>query len=181
VVQTDVIHGYATALLQVAAAEDQVDRVVDELYRFAKAVDQNNELRAALTDIAIPLERKHAVVTELLGKKASPVTTNIVEFIVGQGRARELSEIVETLAEQAAHSRDKVLAEVRLPIAIDDELRGKLAKALSAATGKDVELKVVVDESVVGGVYAKVGDQVIDATVRRRLEDLKEQLAKTRG
>jgi F-type H+-transporting ATPase subunit delta len=178
---SDVIHGYATALLQVAAAEGQVDRVVDELYRFAKAVDQNNELRSALTDIAIPLERKHAVINDLLGEKASPVTTNIVEFVVGQGRARELSDIVETLAEQAAHAKDKVLAEVRLPIAIDDELRERLAKALGAATGKDVELKVVVDESVVGGVYAKVGDQVIDATVRRRLEDLKEQLVRSRG
>ena len=178
---SDVIHGYATALLQVAAAEDQVDRVVDELYRFAKAVDQNNELRSALTDIAIPLERKNAVINDLLGNKASPVTTNIVEFVVGQGRARELSDIVETLAEQAARARDKVLAEVRVPVSLDEELQRKLAKALSAATGKDVDLKVVVDESVVGGVYAKVGDQVIDATVRRRLEDLREQLAKARG
>jgi len=180
-VKQDVIHGYATALLQVAAAEGQLDRVSDELFRFAKAVEQNNDLRSALTDIAIPFERKHAVITDLLGEKASPVTTNIVEFVVGQGRARELSEIVESLAEQAAISRDKVLGEVRTAIPLDDELRTKLAKALSATTGKDVDLKVVVDPDVVGGIYAKVGDQVIDATVRRSLEELREQLAKARG
>ena len=180
-VQADVIHGYATALLQVAEAEGELDRVADELFRFAKAVEQNNELRSALTDIAIPFERKHAVIQDLLGEKALPVTTNIVEFVVGQGRARELSEIVESLAEQAAISRDKVLGEVRTAIPLDDELRTRLAKALSAATGKDVEVKVVVDPTVVGGIYAKVGDQVIDATVRRSLEELREQLAKARG
>jgi F-type H+-transporting ATPase subunit delta len=178
---SDVIHGYATALLQVADAEGQLDRVVDELFRFAKAVEQNHELRNALTDITIPTERKHAVVDDLLGKKASPLTTNIVAFVVGQGRARELSDIVELLAEQAAQARDHVLAEVRTAVALDDETQTKLARALGAATGKSVELKVVVDPTVVGGVYAKVGDQVIDATVRRRLEDLKEQLVKTRG
>lgn len=175
---TDVIRGYATALLQVAEAEGQLDRVVDELFRFAKAVEQNHELRSALTDIAIPVERKHAVVADLLGEKASPLTTNIVDFIVGQGRARELSEIVDVLSEQAAHARDRVLAEVRTAIPLDDDMQAKLAQALGSATGKTVDLKVVVDPSVVGGVYAKVGDQVIDASVRRHLEDLKEQLAK---
>jgi F-type H+-transporting ATPase subunit delta len=174
----DVIHGYATALFQVAEAEGALERVADELFRFAKAVEQNHELRNALTDIALPAERKYAVVTDLLGDRASPVTINILEFVVGQGRARELSEIVASLADIAAESRQRVLAEVRTAVPLDDELRAELNKALSAATGKAVDVKVIVDPSVVGGVYAKVGDQVIDATVRGRLQELKEQLAK---
>ena len=179
--QRDLIAGYATALFQIAEAEGALDRVSDELFRFAKAVEQNHELRSALTDIAIPVERKHAVVAELLGERASSVTTNIIEFVVGQGRARQLSEIVASLADLAASSRQKVLAEVRSAVPLDDDLRSKLAKALSTATGKDVDVKVIVDPAVVGGIYAKVGDQVIDATVRGRLQDLREQLAKTRG
>jgi F-type H+-transporting ATPase subunit delta len=178
---TDLVHGYATALLRIAQAEGQLERVTDELFRFAAAVEESNELRSALTDIAVPVERKHAVLADLLGDRASPVTTNILEFVVGQGRARELGEIVGSLAELAAASRDKVLAEVRSAVPLDDDLSARLAKALGAATGKDVDLKIVVDESVVGGIYAKVGDQVIDATVRRRLEELREQLAKARG
>jgi F-type H+-transporting ATPase subunit delta len=177
----DLIHGYATALFQIAEAEGALDRVSDELFRFAKAVEQNHELRSALTDIAVPVERKHAVVADLLGERASPATVNILEFVVGQGRARELSEIVSSLAELAAESRQRVLAEVRTAVSLDDDLRSRVAKALSAATGKDVDVKVIVDPSVVGGVYAKVGDQVIDATVRGRLQDLREQLAKRQG
>lgn len=174
----DVIHGYATALFQIAEAEGALDRVTDELFRFAKAVEQNHELRNALTDIAIPTERKHAVLAELLDDRASPATVNILEFVVGQGRTRELSEIVSSLSELAAEAQHKVLAEVRTAVPLDDEVRERLNTALSTATGKAVDVKVIVDPSVVGGVYAKVGDQVIDATVRGRLQELKEQLAK---
>ena len=176
--ERQLIHGYATALFQIAEAEGQLDRVADELFRFARAVEQNNELRNALTDLAIPAERKHAVIADLVGERASPVTVNILEFVVGQGRARELSDIVSSLADLAAQSRDKVLAEVRTAVPLDADLRSKLATALSTATGKDVDVKVIVDESIVGGIYAKVGDQVIDATVRNRLEELRDLLAK---
>lgn len=174
----DVIHGYATALFQIAEAEGALERVADELFRFAKAVEQNQDLRSALTDIALPAERKYAVVTDLLGDRASPLTINILEFVVGQGRSRELSEIVASLADLAAESRHKVLAEVRTAVPLDDDLRARLNKALSSAPGKAVDVKVIVDPSIVGGIYAKVGDQVIDATVRGHLQALKEQLAR---
>ncbi|HYZ92033.1 MAG TPA: ATP synthase F1 subunit delta [Actinomycetota bacterium] len=176
----ELIRGYATAILQIAEAEGALERVSDELFRFAKAVEQSSELRSSLTDIAIPRERKFAVVEDLLGDRASPQTLNILEFVVSQGRARELSEIVASLAELASEARDKVMAEVRTAVELDDETKQKLADALGKATGKRVEVKVFVDPAVVGGIYAKVGDQVIDATVRRRLQELREQLARTK-
>jgi F-type H+-transporting ATPase subunit delta len=76
----------------------------------------------------------------------------------------------------ASERRQAVLAEVRSAVPLDEAQRAELATALSKATGKTVELKVLVDPSVLGGVYAKVGDTVIDGTVRRRLELLKEQV-----
>jgi F-type H+-transporting ATPase subunit delta len=176
----ELIRGYATAILQIAEAEGALERVSDELFRFAKAVEQNHELRSALTDIAIPSERKHAVITELLGEQTLPQTLNILEFVVAQGRAAELSEIVSSLAELASETRDKVMAEVRTAVELDDETKKKLADALGKATGKQVEVKVFVDPSVVGGIYARVGDQVIDATVRHRLQELRETLARVR-
>jgi F-type H+-transporting ATPase subunit delta len=176
----ELIHGYATALFQIAEAEGALDRVSDELFRVAKALEQNHELHSALTDIAIPVERKQAVIADLLGDRASPVTLNILSFVVSQGRARELSEIVSDLADLAAQARSKELAEVRTAVDLDEETKKKLAEALGKATGKTVDIKVVIDPSVVGGVYAKVGDQVIDATIRRRLQELREQLAKVR-
>ena len=69
----DTVRGYAQALLSVAEAEGALDRVQDELYAFAKAVERNGDLREALTDAALPPERKKAVIDELLGARAHPV------------------------------------------------------------------------------------------------------------
>jgi F-type H+-transporting ATPase subunit delta len=76
----------------------------------------------------------------------------------------------------AAERRQAVVAEVRSAVSLDRDHRDRLAAALGKATGKRVELKVVVDPSVVGGVVARVGDQVIDGSVRRRLELARERL-----
>jgi F-type H+-transporting ATPase subunit delta len=172
----DLIRGYASAIFGIAEAEGSLDRVSDELFHFAKALEASHELRSTLTDIAIPTERKAAVITELLGDRASELTKHIIDFVVAQGRARELASIVEELASLAADRRSRVLGEVRSAVPIDEEQRERLNDALSKATGKTVDVKVVVDPTVVGGIYAKVGDQVIDATVRKRLQDLKESI-----
>ncbi|HVL81011.1 MAG TPA: ATP synthase F1 subunit delta [Actinomycetota bacterium] len=172
----DLITGYARALLQVASAEGQLDRVTDELFRFAKVLEQNYELRSALTDIAVPDERKQAVLDEILGAQASPHTRNLIGFVVSQGRTRELPEIVESLNSLAAQERNRVVAEVRSATDLDEEQQQRLSAALGRATGKDVDVKVVIDPSILGGIYAKVGDQVIDGTVRRRLEELSTRL-----
>lgn len=178
--ERDLVRSYASAIFQIAEAEGMLDRVTDELFRFAKAVEQNHELRSSLTDIAIPAERKEAVIDELIGERASPHTRNLATFVVAQAHGRELGDIASALAELTAESREQVLAEVRSAVEIDDDTRAKLAEALSRATGKKVDVKVLVDPSVVGGIYAKVGDQVIDATVRHRLQELREQLLRVK-
>ena len=73
------------------------------------------------------------------------------------------------LAARAAGERDAVIAEVRSAIELDDATIAKLASSLSAATGKQVEVKAVVDPAVLGGIVARVGDTVIDGSLRNRL------------
>jgi F-type H+-transporting ATPase subunit delta len=174
------IRGYAQALFAVAEAEGDLDQVGDELYRFGKTIEARPELRDALTDPSLPADRKRAVLEELLGGKANPHTLNLLIFLVEQGRARDLQRIVTALAEVAAERQRKVVAEVRSAVPLDEDQRARLAEALSKATGKDVELKVLVDPSVIGGAVARVGDQVFDGSVRRKLEIAREQLTRAR-
>ncbi len=173
---TDRTDAYAAALFEVARAEGSLDTVEDELFRVARTIEANDELRATLSDAAIPIERRVAVIEALLGGRASPITTALVEFVVAAGRSRYLPEIIDKLVERAAAERHEAVAEVRTAYPIDEERREKLASALSKATGKHVSLKVVVDPTVLGGVVAKVGDTVIDGSVRHRLEQLRESL-----
>jgi len=172
----EIVRGYAQALLAVAEAEEDLGTVEDELFAFAKTVERDARLREALTDPALPAENKRAVVKELLGDRANPHTVSILGFLIEQGRAKELGRILEGLAELAAERRKRVVAEVRSAVPLSQERRKKLAEALSKATGKNVEIKVVIDPAVIGGVLARVGDEVFDGTVRTRLEDARERL-----
>jgi F-type H+-transporting ATPase subunit delta len=173
----EAIRGYAQAIFSIADAEDALETVEDELFRFARAVERENSLRESLTDPALPVERKKAVLQEILGEKASPHTISILGFLVEQGKARELTAIVDELVAVAAERRKAAVAEVRTAVPLSDKQRDDLAKALERATGKTVQLKVVVDPSVIGGVVARVGDQVIDGSIRKRLELAKERMS----
>lgn len=175
-VSDEVVRGYAEALFRVVEAEGELDRVEDELYRFGKLLDENYDLKQALSDRSIDKDQRAKVLDELLSDKVSPHTLGLLTFVVEQGRARQLPEILERLSALAAEARNSVVAEVRSAIPLDREQREELAKALSEATGKKVEVKVLIDPSVIGGVVAKVGETVIDGSIRRRLEQLREQV-----
>lgn len=171
------VRAYAEAILAVAEAEGVLEEVEDELFRFTRTVEQQGELRDALTDPALPPEQKRAVIRDLLGGKASDATLNLLELIVEQGRAREMTAIAERLVALSSERRQRAVAEVRTAVPLDEEQRGRLAQALSRATGRTVDVRAIVDPSVIGGVYARVGDQVFDGTLQRRLELARERLS----
>ena len=167
------IDAYADALFRVAAAEARLDEVEDELFRFARVLEGSNELREALTDASTPASRRQQIVEDLLGGRATPTTTALISMVVGAGRGRELPEIINALVGKIAQSQNKVVAEARSAVSLTEDQRQRLAAALSNATGKDVEVKVIVDPRVLGGIVAQIGDSVIDGTVRHRLEQLR--------
>ncbi len=171
-----VVHGYAEAFLAVAEADGVLDKVVEELMAFDAAVEQHGELQEALTDASLPTENRKAVVRDILGERAHPTTVNLIGFAVETGRAKQLRSIVEAMGALASARRDAELAEVRSAVPLDDAQKTRIAQALSRATGRNVEVKVVVDPTVVGGVIARVGDEVFDGTVATRLDDAKHHL-----
>jgi F-type H+-transporting ATPase subunit delta len=175
-VEVDRIGGYAKGLFEIARASGELERVEDELFQVARAFEASEELRDTLGNPSVPSDRKEAIVEDLIGGRASRFTVGTVEFVVATGHARDLPSIVDGLAAAAAASRSRELAEVRSAIELDDHTVSRLEAALGRATGKQVEVKVVVDPTVVGGIVARVGDVVIDGTVRRHLDSLRHAL-----
>ena len=171
-----VIHGYAEALFRVVNAEGDLDTVEDELFRFGKLLESNSDLKQALSDQGIEKAQRVKVLDDLLKGKVSDHTFGLLSFIVTQGRARQLPQILDELSALAAEARNSAIAEVRSAVPLDKDQQKRLAEALSSATGKKVDVKVLVDPSVIGGISAKIGDTVIDGTIKRRLEQLKEQV-----
>ena len=172
------VTGYAEALFRVVQAEGELDQVEDELFRFGKLLEQNHELKQALSDQGIDKQQREKVLEELLADKVSPHTLGLLSFIVTQGRARQLPQILEHVSQLAADARQMVVAEVRSAVPLDEKQQAELAASLSKATNKKVTVKVIVDPAVLGGVVAKVGDTVIDGSIKHRLDQLKEQVSR---
>jgi F-type H+-transporting ATPase subunit delta len=170
------IDGYARGLFEIARAEGTLDEVEDELFRFARSYESSDALRNALTDEMIPADKRQQIVEDLLGGKATSTTIQLVSLVVGSGRGRELPAIIDKLVARASSTKNLEVAEVRVAVPLTDDQQSRLAAALANATGKQVNLKVIVDPSVLGGVVATVGDTVIDGSVRTRIDQLKARL-----
>jgi len=170
------IEGYARALFEIARAEGNLDEVEDELFRFARSYESSDALRAALTDEMVPADRRQGIVESLLDGQATSTTMQLVSMVIGSGRGRDLPEIIDSLVARASASKDLAVAEVRTAVALSDDQVSRLKAALTNSSGLEVNLKVVIDPTVIGGVVATVGDSVIDGSVRTRLDQLKSRL-----
>lgn len=167
------INSYAAALAEIASAEGVLGQVSAELQQIANAIDTNDQLRGKLTDEALPAIRRQAIVESLVGAKAHNVTVQIVSMIIGSGRGRDLAAIAKAISTKSATGSGKAFAEVRSAVALSDDQRARLSVALSKKLGKQLEVSVVVDPSIVGGIVATVGDEVIDGSVRSTLDQVK--------
>lgn len=165
---------YADAFMSLIWAEGNANEVSDELFRLARTIEANDELRTSLEDQTLPVARRLQIIEDILGGKAHRLTISLVSLVVGNGRLREFTGIVDKLVALSASRTNRRIAEVRSAVPLDDGQRQRLADALKASTGIDVEVVVVVDPSVVGGIVTQIGDTVIDGSVRTRLAQLRE-------
>ena len=165
---------YANAVQLLLTAEGNLDEAADELFRFSQTLLGHDELRTTLSDPHIPAAKRQQIVEDLLGGKASDITIAVVSLLVGAGRAREIPEVAQKVIEASAASRQRAVAEVRSAVSLSDEQKQRLAQSLKTATGQDVDVKVVIDPTVIGGLITTIGDTVIDGSVRTRLAQLRE-------
>jgi len=167
------INGYVAAMFEVAVANEALAVVEDEMFRLARAYESNDQLRSSLGDSSLPTERRQKIVEQLLGGKAHNVTVQLASMLVGTGHVALLPEVADALVKRASSEKQQEVAEVRSAVELNDAQKTRISEALAKATGKKLNLKVVVDPSVIGGIVATVGDEVIDDTVRTRLDQVK--------
>lgn len=173
---TERAKAYASAIAAVAGAEGELATVQDELFQLARTLGGSDELQATLTDATVPVARRQQIVEDLLSGKASKTTVAVVSMVVATGRARDLTAVADELVALSALEGGKEVAVVRSAIELSDDQKGRLAAALQQAVGKPVDVRVVIDPNVLGGLVATVGDTVIDGSVRRRLDLLKQAI-----
>ena len=166
------------AVLAAAENADALSDVEDELFRFGQIVSGNPELAITLGDPGASAGRRVKLVEDLLKGKAQAATLRLVEVALegfgGRGFESSLTRLVELTA--AKRDREVAYVTVAKPLADADEQR--LADKLSELYGRQVSLKVDVDPQVIGGVSVRVGSDLYDGTILRRLNEAKQAFAK---
>lgn len=160
----------------VQAAGDDGDRVERELFTFGRTVTENADLRDALSEPSRSIADKQALIRSLLEPTAAAATVRLAQETV-TGTRRTVNAAVADLIEITAEARNRDVATVRTAHELSDQQLNRLAAALGRESGRDVQVNVIVDPDVVGGLRVELGDFVIDGTVATRLDDVRRQLA----
>jgi F-type H+-transporting ATPase subunit delta len=169
---TDTLENLAVqAVLATAEKERRIDRVEDELFRFERIVAGDPGLRDVLSSRNTDAEGKAGLVRELLEDKAAPETVRLAEQAVRVPRGRRLDRTLEAFLELASRRRDELSALVTVAAPLTEQQSARLRSALESHYGKSVTLQVVLEPEVMGGIRVQVGDEVVDGTVLRRLEE----------
>jgi len=167
----------ALSVVETAERAGSLDELEDELFRFGRVVNAQPELRIALSQPFFPAGRKRELLQALLGGKVTGPTMRLVTQAAVQPRGRTLDASLEEFARLAAERRERLVAEVHVAIALDAEQRRRLAAALAAMYGHDVQLNIVLDPQVIGGISVQISGEIIDGSTASRLAELRRKLA----
>ncbi|MDG4795880.1 F0F1 ATP synthase subunit delta [Micromonospora sp. WMMD1082] len=166
------------ALLASADRADELGEVEDELFRFGQVVAADPQLSNALSDPIAPTAQRAELVGMLLADKARPVTVRLVEAALAGFGGRSFSAALTRLVELAAERRDRQVAYVTVAAPLTEDEERRLGDQLSAIYGRAVALKLTVDPTILGGASVRVGSDLYDGTILRRLNETRNALAK---
>ncbi|QGQ20002.1 F0F1 ATP synthase subunit delta [Cellulomonas sp. JZ18] len=165
------------ALLQSAQADGALGTVEEELFAVVRGLAGQREARQSLVDPAYPAQARGDLAEGLLGGAGSPATRAVVRRAAVAPRGRQFVTTLQHVGDLLAEMRNREVAVVTSAAPLSDTQRERLTDLVGRALGRAVQLNVVVDPQVVGGLRVQAGPDVIDATVLARLADARRQLA----
>jgi F-type H+-transporting ATPase subunit delta len=169
------LEGYATAVL-VHVDERRLGDIEDDLFRFKRIVEGNDELLDALTTAELATSARQSVVVELLANRATTEASRLAAYAARTGRPRDYLLLVQGLVDRVAKEANRRVADVRSAVELSDAQRRSLAAALTRFTGYEVKVRVITQPDLLGGFVASVGDSVVDASVRHRVRQARKIL-----
>ncbi len=167
---------YAEALYEIAAQENLVDKIEQEIKEVNSVIQSNTDLQKALYHPQISSEEKKDLLNALWGRKVSAVTMEFLKLLVEKQREKILDDIVVSYVALANKARNIIEAKITSAVKLTDQEKGQLEKLLNKLTGKRSKISYFVEPSLIGGIVVQIGDRVIDGSIRNRLDTLREHL-----
>ncbi|MEM6315978.1 MAG: ATP synthase F1 subunit delta, partial [Planctomycetota bacterium] len=166
---------YAEALLELAEARDQLRPVADEVDALRQVLDDNPTFARFLADPGVDREQRSAVLQRTFAT-ASPLLQNFLKLVETKGRIGSLPKILAAFDALLDEKLGKVEVNVTVAQKLGEAQVADVRSRVSTKLGKDAVVHQFVDPTILGGMIIKVQDQIIDASVRTRLEGMRKRL-----
>lgn len=172
-----VAYRYASSLLETALENNTLDKVYNDLKLLIESFDKSGELKRAVESPVIKPELKFSVLQEIFSKKMDKETLKFIQFVIDKNREDTLYAIAEKFTDLRNEHLGIVELDVKTAFKFNDDQKQTLINKFEKLLKKTVNLNLVVDNSLIGGFIAKVGDTVYDASLKHQLELLKKKFA----
>lgn len=166
---------YAGAIFELARKQNTLDRTLEDVKEIA-ALFAHRKLAYLLREPKISAKRKETAIRQALASRVLPTSLNLALLIVQRELVDYMQNIATELESLVLDYRNQAVAEVITAAPLDEKQQALVKKALERSTGKNIVMQTRVDPSILGGIVARVGDQVIDSSVRYRLAALQQSL-----
>ena len=168
---------YAQAVYQLAEEKNEVENWLDDLAVLAAAV-RDEVFTTFANSPKVESEKKSAVIKEAFGETVSELAVNLVSLLAGRGAVDDLPAIADAFREFVDTDRGLERAEIVSAVELTAGQQKNISDALSILIGKELTVVTKVDESLLGGFVARVGDRLIDGSIRTRFEDMRRELVR---
>ena len=167
-----VANRYAKSLIELAIEKGVVEKVHDDMLMFSKLCQSNRDFLLMLKNPIISHDKKRKILYKLFEGKVDPSTLAIFDIITRKNREMFLPAIAEEFVSQYRTYKGIEKATVTTAIPLTDPLRKQFKQLVAEQTGKSVELVERVDKEIIGGFILKIGDRLMDNSVRYKLKSL---------
>jgi ATP synthase F1 delta subunit len=172
----DAAHAYADALFEVGREKGKLDALREQLAQFADALDRDRDLQVFFfSPYFSSAEKIDGAKRAIVG--ADPEFINFLALLIEKGRMPEIFRIRREFEELWKHENRRIDVTVTSAVELDPAVVGKIGEEIQRQTGQEVDLASRVDEDILGGVVLQVGNMVLDASIRSRLEKLRKSVA----
>jgi F-type H+-transporting ATPase subunit delta len=170
------VQKYAQAVYELAIEKKQIIEVEAQLNTVAQTITSHQELATFLYHPRVPLQAKKSLLKSVFGNDVAVYVLNFLLLIVDKRRESFLPQIIEQFVVLANEARNIAIAKVTTFLPLSDSEEVALTQKLAILTGKNIQLQIHTDPSIIGGVIVRLGDKLIDGSVKRQLDRLKVQL-----
>ena len=167
---------YAGALFEVGRDKGKLDTLQEQLSQFTDAIDRNRELQVFFFSPYLSSEEKVAGLKRAISG-AEPELINFLELLVDKQRMTEIFRIRRAFEELWKEENRRIDVTVTSAVELDPEVVSKIGQEVERQTGEEVDLSSSVDADILGGIVLQVGNMVLDASIRSRLEKLRKSVA----